>query len=106
MEIKKLTRHELASVRRAYTTRVGYEKKINNLRKKQAILEEEIKVLEEQMEGFEAPIKAITGGLSSAQYLDLINQEEVANKANEELSKDIEKVEEQQAEEQTNKTEE
>lgn len=69
--MKKLTRHELATVRKvASINKVNYGK-ILKLEDKIKILNEEIEGLLKQIEVWEGPVKEITGGVSSNEYLAL-----------------------------------
>ena len=87
MEKKELTRFELAIVKRTAQNTKSLRTKRDKLVDKINKAQEEINIINETIDKFEAPIKEMTGGFTSEEYLnDTINKEES-------VSEDVENVE-------------
>lgn len=67
--MKELSRFEMAIVKRTAKNTKALVVKRNKLVKVIADAQEELKVIEEAIEGFEAPVKKMTGGYTSEQVL-------------------------------------
>ena len=68
--MKQLSRTELSIIKRINASTKALERNKATRLKKMEVLQNEIDDLNEQIEALEAPVKQITGGLTSAQYLD------------------------------------
>lgn len=87
MEKKELTRFELAIVKRTAQNTKSLRTKRDKLVDKINKAQEELTVINETIDKFEAPIKEMTGGFTSEEYLnDTISNEEP-------VSDDVENVE-------------
>ena len=87
MEKKELTRFELAIVKRTAQNTKSLRTKRDKLVDKINKAQEELTVINETIDKFEAPIKEMTGGFTSEEYLnDAISTEEP-------VSDDVENVE-------------
>ena len=87
MEKKELTRFELAIVKRTAQNTKSLRTKRDKLVDKINKAQEELTVINETIDKFEAPIKEMTGGFTSEEYLnDIISAEEP-------VSDDVENVE-------------
>ena len=87
MEKKELTRFELAIVKRTAQNTKSLITKRDKLVDKINKAQEELNIINETIDKFEAPIKEMTGGFTSEEYLnDTINKEES-------VSEDVENVE-------------
>lgn len=87
MEKKELTRFELAIVKRTAQNTKSLRTKRDKLVDKINKAQEELNIINETIDKFEAPIKEMTGGFTSEEYLnDTINKEES-------VSEDVENVE-------------
>lgn len=87
MEKKELTRFELAIVKRTAQNTKSLRTKRDKLVDKINIAQEELTVINETIDKFEAPIREMTGGFTSEEYLnDTISKEES-------VSDDVENVE-------------
>ena len=87
MEKKELTRFELAIVKRTAQNTKSLRTKRDKLVVKINKAQEELMTINEAIDKFEAPIKEMTGGFTSEEYLnDTINKEES-------VSEDVENVE-------------
>ena len=69
MERKELSRFELAIVKRTAQNTKGLRTKRDKLVEKIEKAQEELGVINEAIEGFEAPIKTMTGGFTSEEVL-------------------------------------
>ena len=77
MEKKELTRFELAIVKRTAQNTKSLRTKRDKLVDKINKAQEELTVINETIDKFEAPIKEMTGGFTSEEYLnDTIGNEE------------------------------
>lgn len=77
MEKKELTRFELAIVKRTAQNTKSLRNKRDKLVDKINKAQEELTVINETIDKFEAPIKEMTGGFTSEEYLnDTISAEE------------------------------
>lgn len=68
--MKQLSRTELSIVKRINASTKALERNKATRLKKMEALQNEIDDLNEQIEALEAPVKQITGGYTSEQYLD------------------------------------
>lgn len=75
--MKELSRTELSSVRRINSIVKNFLSKRERLLKKIRELEEEVNSIDSQIESFENPIKEITGGYTSTEYLDILLQKDI-----------------------------
>ena len=87
MEKKELTRFELEIVKRTAQNTESLRTKRDKLVDKINKAQEELNIINETIDKFEAPIKEMTGGFTSEEYLnDTISTEEP-------VSDDVENVE-------------
>lgn len=85
MEKKELSRFELAIVKRTAQNTKSLRTKRNKLVDKINKAQEELTTINEAIDKFEAPIKEMTGGFTSEEYLNgTMNKEEVEVKLPEE----------------------
>ena len=68
--MKKLSRFEVAQIKRTAQNVQMMRNKSKRLIKKRDVLNAELDMLNQSIEVFEAPIRIITGGLSSEEYLN------------------------------------
>lgn len=83
MEKKELSRFELAIVKRTAQNTKSLRTKRDKLVDKINKAQEELATINEAIEKFEAPIKEMTGGLTSEEYLSAGIEEEVVSDNNE-----------------------
>lgn len=104
--MKQLTRNELAAIKRLYKNNSTIYAKIKRLENKKDEIDLKIEELYAQAELMENPARAITGGLTSKEYLELletsteeVEQEEGADndidtyRVQEEVEEEVEKEE-------------
>lgn len=75
--MKELSRTELSSVRRINSIVKPLLSKRERLLKKIEELEEEVNSIDSQIESFEKPVKEITEGYTSTEYLDILLQKDI-----------------------------
>lgn len=95
MEKKELSRFELAIVKRTAQNTKSLRTKRDKLVDKINKAQEELTVINEAIEKFEAPIKEMTGGFTSEEYLNgTMNKEEVEVQVpEEEVPEEVENTE-------------
>ena len=79
MEKKELTRFELAIVKRTAQNTKSLRNKRDKLVDKINKAQEELNIINETIDKFEAPIKEMTGGFTSEEYLNDNTEEVVAS---------------------------
>lgn len=82
--MKELTKIQVAAIKRTNQNVKPMLKKSATLQAKIAEMQTEIEILQSQIEAFEAPIKLLTDGYTSTEYLNFLEtgtlpQEEVTN---------------------------
>lgn len=82
--MKELTKIQIAAIKRTNQNVMPMMKKVIKLNEKIKEMEAEIEILQSQIDAFEAPIKLLTDGYTSTEYLNFLEtgtlpQEEVAN---------------------------
>lgn len=81
--MKELTKIQVAAIKRTNQNVKPMLKKSNTLQAKIAEMQAEIEILQSQIDAFEAPIKLLTDGYTSTEYLNFLEtgtlpKEEVA----------------------------
>lgn len=97
--MKQLTRNELAAIKRLYKNNSTIYAKIKRLENKKDEIDLKIEELYAQAELMENPARAITGGLTSKEYLELLEASTEEVEEGEGVDNDIDSYREELVEE-------